>query len=121
MTARTAELAGRPVLGGIGPCQALYESVWEQAAAKLEHDRAQLLAELDRLLEMLAEWRPTHAELNPRTLHRGSLWKCRAGTAVPLCWSLAPHRPDAPAILLPSWVGVDCPECLAVNSSSLTG
>lgn len=120
---RRKRLDGQPDIEGVGPFSPMYPGLWHHAVMAIEHERAKVVAEVDELAARLAEWRPTAPFLMPRPIHRAALWKCRAGTAVPLCYSEAPRRPTGDPVLAPTMDGVDCAHCIvaAEQFSIITG
>ena len=108
---RHEELDSRPILNGIGPFSPNYEGLWYQESMVCEVRRKAAQAELDELVAKHDEWQLGVTWLPVGPIHREALWKCRAGTAVPLCFSTADHRPSGDPILAPSMTGVTCPTC----------
>lgn len=119
----SGDLNYRPILNGIGPFSANYEGLWHQMVMRTIKQQADLRVVLEELLRNQAEWRLGAITLGPTPIHRASLWKCRAGTAVPLCHSTATNRPSGEPILMPSDVGVGCDACISMMKlfPSLTG
>jgi hypothetical protein len=105
-------LTNQPLLDCIGPFDPQYEVLWHNEINRVELLRTTLTTEIDELTARLEEWHEAAPFLEPTPIHRVALWKCRAGTAVPLCFSSAPHRPGGSPTLLPGMNGVDCPQCL---------
>jgi len=109
---RLDALASKPLLDGVAPFSALYDDVWDQSVLSAEDACARATRDLDELTARLEEWRSVPPFLAPTPIHRRSLWRCKAGTSVPLCYSSALRRPAGEPILVPAMDGVDCPRCL---------
>lgn len=111
LDARRQKLEAQPPINGVFPFNPMYPNVWNQAVMGVEHERSKVAAELDELAARLEEWRQGAPHLEPGPIHRVALWKCRAGTTVPLCYSEARHRPSGDPIMVPTMEGVDCRGC----------
>lgn len=109
---RREQLEAQPTINGTNPFSPVYTGIWHHQVMAIEHERAKVAAEVDELSARLAEWRPAAPFLAPRPIHRAALWKCRAGTRVPLCYSEAQRRPSGDPILVPTMDGVDCDGCV---------
>lgn len=116
-------LQQRPLLGGTGPFSDIYEALWYQKTHHAELRIKCLTLEVDRLTATIKEWQPGEPIPGPTRVHLQALWKLRAGTAVPLCFSEAPQRPAGDPILVVTNDLVDCPVCVTgmKNSSIIPG
>lgn len=109
-------LQSRPILDGMSPFDPQYDARWFQLCFQTEHDRGQTQRELTDLAAKLQEWTPAGPVLEPRPVHKQAIWKCRAGTAVPLCYSDAARRPTGSPIMVDEPTLVECVRCISMFS-----
>lgn len=105
-------LVNKPLLDGIGPFDGTYEALWYQAQHFCELKLKTSRYELEHLSKKLEEWVPHGPILGPDSVHLIALWKCRAGTSVPLCFSGAESRPRGEPILITDIAKVSCQGCI---------